>query len=137
MKATELMVGNIVKHPEGYTMTVFGIKGGYATGVINVNDTLYDSQQKIKNLSPIPITEELLVRIGLKRENVICSEKYFFKNIPNYTIVVKNYSNTIGRDWSVHIDNDDADSVADVDIQYLHQLQNLLNIMNIKLDFVV
>ena len=134
MKATELMVGNIVEI-DGKPQRIRSVtrrKVAYCR--LNSPNQSY---ARIHDIAPIPITEELLVRIGLKRENVICSEKYFFKNIPNYTIVVKSHSNTIGRDWSVHIDNDDADSVADVDIQYLHQLQNLLNIMDIKLDFVV
>lgn len=33
-----------------------------------------------------------------------------------------------------HIDNCDRNSVASADIQYVHQLQNLLGIMNIKFD---
>ena len=134
MKATELMIGNIVE-VNGVPQRIRQVsrrKIGYCP-----LGSPTRSYARVNEINPIPITEELLVRNGLKRENVICSEKYFFKNIPNYTIVVKNHSNTIGRDWSVHIDNDDADSVADVDIQYLHQLQNLLNIMDIKLDFVV
>ena len=134
MKATELMIGNIVE-VNGVPQRIRQVsrrKIGYCP-----LGSPTRSYARVNEVNPIPITEELLVRNGLKRENVICSEKYFFKNIPNYTIVVKSHSNTIGRDWSVHIDNDDADSVADVDIQYLHQLQNLLNIMDIKLDFVV
>lgn len=134
MKATELMVGNIVEI-DGKPQRIRSVtrrKVAYCR--LNSPNQSY---ARIHDIAPIPITEELLVKIGLKRENAICSDKYFFKNIPNHTIVVKNYSNTIGRDWSVHIDNDDADSVADVDIQYLHQLQNILNIMDIKLDFVV
>lgn len=134
MKATELMIGNIVE-VNGVPQRIRQVsrrKIGYCP-----LGSPTRSYARVNEVNPIPITEELLLKIGLKRENVICSEKYFFKNIPNYTIVVKSHSNTIGRDWSVHIDNDDADSVADVDIQYLHQLQNLLNIMDIKLDFVV
>lgn len=134
MKATELMIGNIVE-VNGVPQRIRQVsrrKIGYCP-----LGSPTRSYARVNEINPIPITEELLLKIGLKRENVICSEKYFFKNIPNYTIVVKSHSNTIGRDWSVHIDNDDADSVADVDIQYLHQLQNLLNIMDIKLDFVV
>jgi hypothetical protein len=33
-----------------------------------------------------------------------------------------------------HIDNCDRCTVANVDIQYVHQLQNLLNIMNIQFE---
>ena len=135
MKATELMVGNIVKHPEGYTMTVFGIKGGYATGVINVNDTLYDSQQKIKNLSPIPITEELLVKNGFTKKDDCYRNYYIYVN--EYKIEVHFGSCAAWRVCYVTIEEPGGDQIAGNDINHLHQLQNLLNIMDIKLDFVV
>ena len=135
MKATELMVGNIVKHPEGYTMTVFGIKGEYATGVINVNDTLYDSQQKIKNLSPIPITEELLVKNGFEKKPNIYRD--YRIRIKEYKIEVHFGCCAVGRVCYVTIEEPYGDQIAGNDINHLHQLQNLLNIMDIKLDFVV
>ena len=135
MKATELMVGNIVKHPEGYTMTVFGIKGGYATGVINVNETLYDSQQKIKDLSPIPITEELLVKNGFTKKDDCYRNYYIDVNV--YKIAVHFGSCAAGRVCYVTIEEPYGDQISGDDLTYLHQLQNILNIMDIKLDFVV
>ena len=35
------------------------------------------------------------------------------------------------------IDNADRDSIANADILYVHQLQNLLNLMNIKSDITL
>ena len=139
MKATDLMVGNIVKHPDGYTMTVFSIGDGYVTGVINVNDTLYDSKQKIENLSPIPITEELLVKNGFNKD-----ENWFFINIGNAKLCIVNLLGI--REsletplWRIIFEGvifSPLLNKATLETSELHRLQNLLNIMNIKLDFIV
>ena len=134
MKATELMVGNIVEI-DGKPQRIRSVtrrKVAYCR--LNSPNQSY---ARIHDIAPIPITEELLVKNGFKKEDCVGLCSYVFNNLPNLSIEVKNFSNTVGRDWFIRIENDYADSLARADVQYLHQLQNLLNIMDIKLDFVV
>jgi hypothetical protein len=87
-------------------------------------------------LNPIPITEEWLTKQGFKREyDCICEYTYYIREIDGYFVEVKIGCSNMGDDCvNCHIDNCDRNSVASADIQYVHQLQNLTNIMNIKFD---
>jgi hypothetical protein len=89
---------------------------------------------------PIPITEEFLLNNGFKLDekiHIMTNELFYSIKIDDFKIDVQNGSNTLGRDWWVHIDNTDCCTVASADIQYVHQLQNLLNLMGLNSDFVV
>jgi hypothetical protein len=80
-----------------------------------------------EGMEPIPITEELLEHLGFQKEEDSISHDFEFKKwIDGYPITVSNLSNTIDRDYSVHIDNRDYDTILEADIQYLHQLQNAI-----------
>ena len=87
-------------------------------------------------INTIPITEEWLTKQGFKQEyDFICEYTYYIREIDGYFVEVKIGCSNMGDDYvNCHIDNCDRNSVANADIQYVHQLQNLLNIMNIKFD---
>jgi hypothetical protein len=91
----------------------------------------------IDEISPIPITEEFISKNGFVLDddiNDITEEKYYLLKLDKFTITIHEGSNTLGRDWWVHIDNEDCCSIASADVQYVHQLQNLFNIANVKID---
>ena len=73
------------------------------------------------------IDEFLLRGLGFKKEvdEVIHVYEYNLC-VNNYFIRIGKYSNTLGRDYNIHIDNQNRDSVSCTDIQYLHQLQNAI-----------
>ena len=80
-----------------------------------------------KEFNPIKITEDLLLKLGFQKEVDKISRKGFYMYLPNgFRIDINKYSNTIGRDYGIHIDNLSCDSVLRGDIQYLHQLQNYI-----------
>ena len=89
-----------------------------------------------KLCKPIPITEDWLANNEFKREyDCICEYTYYIREIDGYFVEVKIGCSNMGDDYvNCHIDNCDRNSVASADIQYVHQLQNLLHIMNIKFD---
>lgn len=89
-----------------------------------------------KLCKPIPITEEWLTKQGFKREyDCICDYTYYIREIDGYYVDIQFGCSNMGDECvNCHIDNCDRNSVASADIQYVHQLQNLLNIMNIKFD---
>lgn len=78
-------------------------------------------------LLPIKITEYLLLQLGFQKEVDEISKEGFYMYLPNgFRIDINKYSNTLGRDYGIHIDNSCCDSVLSGDIQYLHQLQNYI-----------
>lgn len=132
MKATELMVGNIVEI-DGKPQRIRSVtrrKVAYCR--LNSPNQSY---ARIHDIAPIPITEELLVRNGFEKKPNIYRD-YRIK-IKDYKIEVHFGSCAVGRVCYVTIEEPYGDQIAGNDINHLHQLQNLLNIMDIKLDFVV
>lgn len=108
-----------------------------------------------------PITAEFLLHYGwkLKEDQIVKSLSDEDKkqmdsegiryNYEEYTFVAKNMgadenkgywfltmrydlSNTVGRDWSCHIDNESHESVACVDIGTIEQFNMLMKLMGIE-----
>lgn len=95
----------------------------------------------LDEIAPIEITEEFLCRNGFEFDyelhGVDDSLKFYELKLDKFTISLHEGSNTVGRDWWIHIDNEDCCTIASADIQYVHQLQNLLNICDIELNIIV
>ena len=73
------------------------------------------------------IDEFLLRCLGFKKEvDEIIYIYYYNICVNNYFIRISKYSNTLGRYYNIHIDNQVHDSIYSCDIQYLHQLQNAI-----------
>ena len=137
MKASELMIGNAVQY-NGHLFGITDISSAWP----RVNDrynnkplvTIFDGgifTVGLDEISPIPITEEFLERNGFKNRYNIAYER----EIDGYYIEIQLECANMGDEYiHCHIDNCSRCTVASADIQYVHQLQNLLNIMNIKFD---
>lgn len=130
MEVSELMIGDVVLFEERCAV-VIKISGSEVLGyMIGDYGKKYYFDMKIPYLSPIPITEKFLERNGFKKRYDVCHEK----EIEAYYVEISKESN-MGDDYvHCHVDNCNRCTVANADIQYVHQLQNLLNIMNIKFD---
>lgn len=82
----------------------------------------------------IPITVEWLVKNGFTKEH---EELCYSKEIMGcYIDITFGLSNRGEGHVVCHVDNNDRQSIGCVDIRYVHQLQNLLNILNIDEDFI-
>jgi hypothetical protein len=137
MRANELMIGNFIY-----------IKNRRVSEIVRVDRIdgcrllcrHYDKAAAVdvssRFCNPIPITEEWLTKNGFKSEyDCICEYTYYIREIDGYFVEVKIDCSNMGDEYvNCHIDNCDRNSVANADIQHVHQLQNLLNIMNIKFD---
>lgn len=134
MKANELMIGDMVGY-SSLTRMVTAINPPYFIDLGNGERTTI-TNVCIEHLNPIPISEELLAKNGFKHEyDCICEYTYYIREIDGYFVEIKIGCSNMGDEYvNCHIDNCDRNSVANADIRYLHQLQNLLNIMNIKFD---
>lgn len=146
MIVSELMIGDVVQH-NGHLFGITDIGSAWP----RVNDrynnkpvvTLFDGgifTVGLDEISPFPISEEFLEKNGFVLDDDIegiTEEKFYLLKLDKFTITIHEGSNTMGRDWWIHIDNEDCCTIASADIQYVHHFQNLLNIMNIKFDIVL
>ena len=100
---------------------------------------LISSASGLQTFNPIPITEEVLAKNGFKREyDCICEYTYYIREIDGYFVEIKIGCSNMGDEYvNCHIDNCDRNSVANADIRYLHQLQNLLNIVGVEMKWKV
>ena len=94
-------------------------------------------------LEPITITEELLLKNSFIKELLIeGNERYddwvsYKKEVNGYFLEIRHCSNSIERDWSVHVDNNYRCSVGSMDIEYVHQLQNFCMLCGFEIELKV
>ena len=55
------------------------------------------------------------------------------KDFNGYVVSMRHCSNTIERDWYVHVDNNYRCGVGGVDIEYVHQLQNFCTLCGFEI----
>lgn len=95
------------------------------------------------SLDPIPISEDLLLKNGFNKELLIEGmENYddwvsYKKEVNGYFLDIRHCSNSIERDWYVHIDNDTHCSVGSMDVEYVHQLQNVVKVAGYEIELKV
>ena len=87
-----------------------------------------------QTLEPIHITEEILQKSGFIKRPIVLWVSYE-KEIGGFFVSFHNSSNMEGRDWYMHIDTKDHMSCGSADVQYIHQAQNLANIVGFELTF--
>ena len=86
-----------------------------------------DSLCKKLSIIPEPITEEWLEENGYHHEKLL---KKFDRWISeDRRIEFTKDSNMIGRDWYVHVDNEDLQTIGGMSVQYTWQLKSLLNLL--------
>lgn len=135
----ELMIGNFVKFLDDEIYEVVELKHRIVVFIKNVDE---ESKSKkrcclLKSIQPIPITIEWLVKNGFeKRHEEFLDYYYYTKETKDclFRITIREIS---GGYFKCYLDNNALQSYGYADIQYIHQLQNLLNILNIKEEFVI
>ena len=121
MKATDLMVGDWFKavdynSPFRITAIYDDVVQTQADYQSEIDGNWY-SEAEIKDLIPIPLTEDILVKNGFGKVN----NQYFFGQVEIKEL----------RDCCViTINKEDAD--IDINIHYVHQLQHLLRLCGIE-----
>jgi len=81
----------------------------------------------IKELKPIPLTEEILLKAGFERQRFIFSLNYLRDCFSSCSFCISIVEDKLFYDWLC----------ANVEIKYLHQLQNLFKVLtgnNLKLN---
>ena len=115
----DLMVGNFVKDPcelvEVYKL--------YACGIGNDCGDYYRENE----IEPIPVTKEILEKIGFEAHKGICPKtfyRYWDKEYRYKLDVDPDFCNS-DRKFSIHIDNGDCETIGCGEFTYVHELQNL------------
>ena len=75
---------------------------------------------------PKPIDEEMLESLGFTKATPCPQIEYWKFYSDKFNLGMMRDSNSIGRDWSCHIDNDRFETIGSGDVQYLHQLCSLI-----------
>lgn len=135
MNSAELMLGDYVKFsttsPDykkfgDKPFKVSTINSDGAIALMMDNGSYWVDEE---NIEPIPITEEFLLKNGFVKESFVDSCIYASDD---NRITFDAYSPNYPRKWYVHVDNEDFASIGGCDLDYVHQLQQFLNICGIK-----
>lgn len=134
VNSDEIMIGNQFTVDENVVVVdeIFD-------GVVSLQGNEFTTFTRI--LEPIPISEEILLKNGFDKNILIEGYELFDdfieyeKQIDGFFISFRKTSNTIDRDWYIHIDNSDRTTCGGCDVQYIHQIQNMANILGFKIEF--
>ena len=134
MKVCELMVGDLVLH-DGKVIRVDAVhkrKIGY-----------HKTKDKLTWLfcgqfDPIQITPEILEKNGFKLNDAVEDDYCIYNGIDNrvYLCNDKEYMNSANQ-WDVHIDSEDYCTIANCELTYVHELQQILRLCKIDKEIVV
>lgn len=118
----DLMVGNWVKSPHG----IIEAHNVLTDRIIAKYDDKGIYIFHATDIVPIPVTKEILEKIGFKEDTAIVKfYRYWDKDYKYKLDVDEGYTNS-GKKWSVHIDNGDCATIGSGEFDYVHELQNLV-----------
>lgn len=132
MKLTDLMIGDLVM------CTYPSINRPARVEELKI---LYDGELRImifddvplafasRYVEPIPLTRDLLLANGFTCHSIFC----YVSEDGRITLDPSIHNST--RQWYAHVDNEDYQTIASCDLDYLHQLQNLLTICGIEINW--
>lgn len=90
-----------------------------------------------KDIDPIPITKELLLKNGFEFIKYRNLEQYS-KGFGEFNLRFDyKMSNTPNRDWHLQIVIEERCSIGGCDVQYIHQVQTMCHVLGIELIFEV
>jgi hypothetical protein len=86
------------------------------------------------NIEPIPLTKEILEKNGFENQGFRHHDQY--NGIDDRVLLNNNkaYMNSV-NEWFVHIDSEDYCTIANCELTYVHELQNLLKLCKINFEF--
>lgn len=124
------MIGNLIYRP-CCADKVVEIRSNGIIGCDNLRGLIPFSE-----VEPIKITEKWLKNNGFEKfYDEICEISYYTKKVNGHFLEIRfGVSNTSEDHVVSYVDNGDGYSIGCADIQYVHQLQNFLTILNIEME---
>lgn len=123
----DLMVGDWVKSPQGVTQ----VHNVLTDKIIAKNDKKGVYCYHTTDIEPIPVTVDMLKRIGFEEHKGICPKtfyRYWDKEYRYKLDVDPDFCNS-DRKFRIHIDNGDCETIGCGEFDYVHELQNLTRII--------
>ena len=94
---------------------------------IKSKDNKFRGDTKLETINPIQVTVELLEKLGFKEKEYRYSLNLKYDlELGDGFIQISDLSNSVGKDWYVHIDNSYHETIGGMDFQYLHELQHII-----------
>ena len=129
MTANELMIGDWVAYNGDVDyINPIKIEGmDIATGMCITSDR---DDVGFDGVDPIPLTAEILEKNGFNCEEII--QPHWISE--DGRILLRNDESLINSNnkWSVHVDNEDMQTIGYFELTYVHQLQHALRLCNIE-----
>jgi hypothetical protein len=116
MKASEIMLNNYVKDHLGRVLKVVGLKDDNVYLVLSNKEKI---RYNIKTIQGLELTEEILLKCGFV---IGGSKQWLFINLDKKDECYL-YFNPLGK--GIAIDQEGKECSFEIDLNYLHQLQNL------------
>lgn len=141
INTSELMRGNKVIVGKGSDWEEVVVIDEIFDSIVGLQGREFTTYSSV--LEPITITEDLLLKNGfIKKLLIEGNERYddwveYEKDFNGYVVSMRHCSNTIERDWYVHVDNNYRCGVGGVDIEYVHQLQNFCTLCGFEIEINV
>ena len=134
MKELKLMKGDwVMYNPNVFIEDEYEpAKSWYATTIANGDDIDLAEEGCFE---PIPLTEEFFEKNGFKK--VAGDDCFMLLESEDKLIQITNWANSGDGYWSVHVDNEDYDTIGDCKVKYVHQFQQLLRLCEYEMDVVV
>jgi hypothetical protein len=128
---------NIVKTDNGYerrNSILFVKMYNYDTKDFKIEKM---EEAKLSDVEPIKITYDNLIKLKFEyRYNSILKADEYDMECENGFIKIRNISNTEGKEYSIHIDNLDHDTITHSDVGTVNELQHIIyDSLNINLIF--
>jgi hypothetical protein len=121
----DLMVDNWVKSPQGITQ----VHNVLTDKIITKNDKRGVNCYHTTDIEPIPVTKEILKKIGFKEEKGLTSLYQYWDESDKYKLNIDDYYTNSDRRWYVQIDNNMCRAIGCGEFDYVHELQNLVRVI--------
>lgn len=131
MNCKDLMLGNWVYDGDRTRFPMYVVTIGNDYVYLNFEGNEGDVWESLDDdITPIPLTIETLLAIGFKEGDEIDDNVFYRYWDSEYRFkidVTKDWYNS-PRDFHVHIDNGDCCTIGSGEVDYVHELQNLVRV---------
>lgn len=144
MKAEELMIGDWVNHTYRNYISGEIVSTNFRVAQIRKYTTedasyhLYAERQNmgdVENISPIPLTPEILEKNGFKKVKNSFGGCYYSIADDYYDLTIEEYSDS---NWYVEYNDTEVPlPTSRNSVCYVHELQHTLKLFGIKMDIVL
>lgn len=120
----DMMIGNWIRDDKYDAITTLTPNSAY--------------QAILNTCSGIPVTVEILKRIGFEAHKGICPKTFYRYWDKEYRFKLDVYPDFCNSDrkFSIHIDNGECETIGSGEFTYVHELQNLVRI-NCRVDLPI